>query len=265
MKRFIIVILASLMLLCGCQKNEEKTKKAPETKSEETSVPEKEPDSTATFDLGEKPELEGIYNENIDLWYLDPEAPLKQRFSTSVDVTLSNGKKDTSYINIPILNADIEGANALSDEIAADLEAQYAEYFADPDDKIVKVDYSPVVHTDRDLAAVIISHQIITPEEETKFTTVYYYDLLSDVDLNTLEYVNLCGSQISEIYGGLLETEWAAEYESATGEAPTQDGMTCIIYKSGKEFDVYFTNPDGKTETVVSVTALTTDLQIPGM
>lgn len=231
MKKLFILLIAVMLLLCACKKEQEV-------------------------------KLGGYLSEN-GLWYIDFESPVIEAEKKEVEVTLSDGTKDTSYIKRPILNVDIEGANAVTERIKTYLDDSYEKYFKNPDDRIVKVDYT--TDDENDILTVIITEEIITPEKTSKKSTAFYYDALSDVELNMLEYSNTNGAQLTTVYKALLETDWAKEYEDKTGEPPYQEVITALNYKGDLVFEAYCTNPDGITETVLEMQVEDVPLTLPNM
>ncbi len=231
MKKSIVLLLAILILLCACEKKQE-------------------------IELG------GYLSEN-GYWYMDPESPTVEAPKKEIKVTLSDGTTDTSYMKRPILNVDTEGANSVTDVIKNYLDDNYGKYFKKPDDRIVKVDYT--TGYENDILTVVITEEIITPDSTSKKSTAFYYDALSDVELNMLEYTNTNGAQLSTVYKALLDSDWAKEYEAETGNLPYEDIITAINYKGDLVFDVYCTNPDGLTETVLELQVEDVPFTIPGM
>ena len=228
-KKALITVLALMMLLCACEK---------------------------------KQELGGYLSEN-GYWYLDFEDPTVEAEKLEVEVTLSDGTKDTSYLRRPILNVDTEGANAVTKSIKTYLEDKYKSYFKKPDDRIVKVDYE--TSDINDMLAVVITEEVITPKETSKLSTCFYYDALSDVELNLMEYSNINGAQLSTVYEAILETDWAKEYEKVTEHMPYEDVLTALVCTGSLKFDAYCTNPDTITETKLELEVEDVPLQIPGM
>ncbi len=217
MKKLLIVVLTLLILFCSCAK---------------------------------KAELGGIVREN-GLLYLDLDNPLIDAEVIEKKVTLSNGKSDTSYMKVPLLNVDLKGANAVSACMAEDLDSAYGDYFNKPDDRIVKIDYT--YHEINDVLAVLITVTEITPETESTLTYVYYYDILVDTEMDIVSYSNTCGAQFSSVYKAVMNTEWAADYEKETGSLPGDDAVSALIYKGDNVFDVYCINTDGLSETIITV------------
>ena len=228
-KKVLITVLALLLLLCACEK---------------------------------KQELGGYKAEN-GYWYIDFEDPTVEAEKKEVKVTLSDGTVDTAYMRRPILNVDLEGANAVTESIKSYLDEKYGKYFKKPDDRIVKIDYE--TSDVNDMLTVVITEEITTPEKTVKYATCFHYDALADVELNMMEYSNTNGAQLSTVYEALLESDWAKEYEKTTGNPPYEDVMNGLVCHGELKFDVYCIEPDGENVTKLELQVEDVPLTIPEM
>ncbi len=228
-KKILILILALMMLLCACEK---------------------------------KQQLGGYKAEN-GYWYIDFENPTIDAEKKEIKATLSDGRKDTSYIRRPILNVDTEGANAVTESIKTYLDEKYGKYFKDPDDRIIKVDYE--TQDIYDILTVIVTEKVITAEKTTEYTTCFHYDALADVELNMMEYSNTNGAQLSTVYKAVLESDWAKEYEKTAGTPPYEDVISGIVHRGELMFDIYCIEPDGENVTKLELQVEDVPLQIPEM
>ncbi|MBR5515932.1 MAG: hypothetical protein IKU52_06990 [Clostridia bacterium] len=200
----------------------------------------------------EKIELGGYQSENGN-WYVDEENPLITIAEYERKTELSNKKTDTSYMKLPHVNVDLEGAKSVSAHIKADYTEKYESFFKKPDDRIVKVDYSYEIA--QDTIAILISEEVTTPKESGTITYVYYYDILVDSEESISTYAGICGSSLYEIMEGLIETDWAKDYLTVTGFEPNDSCITALTFNPEDEtFDVYCINTDGISQTVVTVT-----------
>ncbi len=231
MKRFLIVLLVTLMLMCACGEDEIK--------------------------------LGGITNPENGLLYLDFDDPVIEADKKEVDVTLSDGTKGTSYMKIPMLNVDLEGAKEVSETVEKDLIEKYGDYFEDPDDRIIKIDYT--TEDIYDMLVLLISEEITTPKGTGKITYSYYYDSLADTPLSIVDFSNYNGAQFATVYKAVLESDWAADYEKETGELPYEDVITALGCKGELLFTVYCTNPDGITQTVLELQVEDVPLDFSGL
>ncbi len=230
LKRALLIVLALMLLLCGCQKD--------------------------TVKLG------GYQSEN-GLWYIDFEDPTIEAEKKEVKVTLSDGTVDTSYLRRPILNVDIEGANTVTKSIKDYLDEKYEKYFKKPDDRIVKVDYE--TSDINDMLTVVITEEIITPEKTTVTVACFHYDALADVELNMMEYSNTNGAQLSTVFKAVLESDWAEEYEEKTGKPPYEDVMMGLVCHGDLKFDVYCLDADGENVTKLELQVEDVPLTLPEM
>lgn len=233
MKKFLVLMLAVLMLLCACGKREE----------------------NKNITLG------GITDPENGLLYIDFDNPLIEAEKKEVEVTLSDGTKGTSYMRVPMLNVDLEGAKEVSEEISDALNERYGKYFKKPDDRIVKVDYTS--EDINDMLVVILTEEVITPEGSGTMTYTYYYDSLADTSLSMLDFSNYNGAQLATVYEAVLETDWAAEYEEETGNLPYEDVLTGLTCKGDLLFTAYCTNPDGVTQTALELEVEDVPLELP--
>ena len=231
MKRLIITILALTMLLCACGKD-------------------------TNLKLG------GYQAEN-GYWYMDFKEPVIDAEKQEVKVTLSDGTKDTSYIRRPILNVDIEGANAVTKSIKTYIDEKYKSYFKKPDDRIIKVDYE--ISDNNDMLTVILTEEIITPAGTTRYVSCFHYDALADTELNMMEYSNINGAQLSTVYAAVIESDWAKEYEKTTGKPPYEDVMLGLVCHGDLKFDVYCLNHDGNGYTKLELQVEDVPLTLPDM
>lgn len=235
MKRFLILLLTLLMLLCACGDDE-----------------------------GEKEvTLGGITDPENGLLYIDFDNPVIEADKKEAEVTLSDGTKGTSCMKIPMLNVDLAGAKELSETIEKDLTEKYGDYFKDPDDKIVKVDYT--TEDINDMLVLYVSEEVTTTKGKGTITTSYYYDALADTPLSIIDFSNYNGAQFATVYKAVLNSDWAADYEKATGELPYEDVITALGCKGDLLFKIYCTNPDGITQTVLELQVEDVPLEIPGM
>lgn len=252
MKKILAVILASLLLLSACGDKTKSDKKDNADKDTQTESVEKE-----------KRPLGGIVNPDSGILYLDYDDPIAVFDRKEIEVTLSNGEKGTSYMNIPVLNVDLPEANEVSAAVEKDLMDKYGSYFENPDDRIIKVDY--FTEDIYDMLILFVTEEITTPEGSGTKTWGYYYDVISDDALDIVSFSNYCGAQFATVYKAVLESEWAAEYEKETGSLPYEDVITAIGCKGDLLFTIYCTNPDGVTQEVLELQVEDVPLQLPNM
>ena len=176
-------------------------------------------------------------------------------------VTLSDGTNSISTMNIPKLNVDLDGANSLSEKMSNDLKEAYGSYFDSPDTRLLTVDYS--YEEKNDIIAVLISSQLRSPDSSVTQTRVYYYDALADTELDLIEYVNFCGAQLSQLYGKLLESEWAQNYKNQTGNLPHDSVISAAVYKGSNSFDVYVRDTNETSDTLLTLTVDASELTLP--
>lgn len=231
MKKLVILLLALTLLLCACGK-----------------------DTT--------PELGGYQSEN-GYWYLDFEKPTVEGPKKEVKVTLSDGTKDTSYMRLPIVNVDNEGANTVSKSIKTYLDEKYGKYFKNPDDRIVKIDYE--TSAANDILTVILIEKITTTEKTVEYVTCYHYDDLAAVELNMMEYSNTNGAQLSTVYEAVIASDWAKEYEEQAGHPPYEDVMNGLVCHGDLLFDVYCIDADGENVTKLELQVEDVPLELPDM
>ena len=224
MKRFLAMLLALLILLCACGEDKESEKE---------------------LTLG------GITDPNTGLVYIDFDDPVITGEEMKAEVTLSEGTKGSSYMKIPVLNVDLKGANEVSETVKADLTEKYGDYFDDPDDRLIKVDYT--TENINDMLVLLVSEEITTPDSNSKMTYSYYYDSLADTPLSIVDFSNYNGAQFATVYKAVIESDWAVKYEEETGNLPYEDVITALACKGDLLFTVYCTNPDGMTQTVLEL------------
>ena len=230
-KKAFIIVIALMMLLCSCQKEE-------------------------------KQKLGGYLSEN-GYWYLDFEDPTVEAEKKEVKVTLSDGTKDTAYMRRPIINVDNEGANAVTKSIKDYLDEKYGKYFKKPDDRIVKIDYE--TSAANDILTVVITEEITTTEKTIKYAKCFHYDDLAAVELNMMEYSNTNGAQLSTVYEAVLDSDWAKEYEKETGNPPYEDVINGLVCHGELMFDVYCIDADGENVTKLELQVEDVPLTIPDM
>lgn len=195
MKHILITILALCMLLSFAACGSDKT-------GDDTAAPE----SSAPSD----------YNENGELIIIDSENPLIEAESNSYrDIYSDDGKAHDNFYRIPKLNVNLEGANAVSDEIYSDFKNEYGTHFSMLDDlsgenvrtgePYVTVDYSFEYHLD---VLIVNIHGVSTAIDGTVTNTynIYYYDALTDTELTLDDYLAYCATSYNDVAAAALES-----------------------------------------------------------
>ncbi|MBE6574425.1 MAG: hypothetical protein E7652_08560 [Ruminococcaceae bacterium] len=298
MKRLVYILLALSMVItavsCSNKKNNDKgaqpsdttvsAQPAPlgeapydtefeEEEPETVEIPIPEPINEWNVEFPASEELGGILigeEEPADgsdpLISLDETDPLICIANIERDVTLSDGTEGTSYIRIPYINLGIEGALTMSENIYNYYSERFSAYFNEPDDRIIKIDFRYEIR--QDVLCIFITESIQTPAALSEMTYGYYYDILVDVEIDMETFIGYCGFTAVGIQEGLRETEWAARYYEETGNYPDHSIFTAVAFNISKNqdisntFDVYCTNTDNLTQSMIMVTPVKQELDL---
>lgn len=123
----------------------------------------------------------------------------------------------TDKIQIPKLDIYLPGANEVSDTMKSEIEADFADYDS--------VTYSFEVQLD--------TVQIIVAAEKDGKTVhrVYYYDALSDIQLELGDFISYCCISTQDILAGIAE--------KMNVEDVDEDVLDCMVYYGNNEYDFY--------------------------